>query len=225
VGSLQPVALPGGEQAIRQPWRMACAWLQEAAGEPAEIPVPLAGRVDPGRWDAVARLARSGLRSPQTTSVGRLFDAVAALAGVRAVNNYEGQAAIELEAICDPHEPGAFPLPLHADAGMLRLDAREMIRAVAAAVHAGEPPGRIATRFHTGLARGVARACTRLSAEHDTRTVVLAGGVFANRRLLEAAASDLQAEGLRVLRPVRLPAGDGGVAYGQAAAAAWQHRG
>ena len=106
-GHLWPARLPGGDRAAREPWRMACAWLLEAAGD-AGPPPPgaLAGRVEPDRWRAVARLARSGLAAPVTTSAGRLFDAVAALCGLRAETTYEGQAAVELEAACDPAERG-----------------------------------------------------------------------------------------------------------------------
>ena len=112
VGSLLPVALPGGASAIRQPWRMACSWLSAAVdgGEP-DLPASLAGRVDPRAWAQVRRLAAGGgAAAPATTSMGRLFDAVAALAGIRAEVNYEGQAAIELEAACDPDERGSYPI-------------------------------------------------------------------------------------------------------------------
>ena len=125
-GHLLPVRLPGGEQAVRQPWRMACAWLAAATGE-EEPPLPrtLAGRVDPARWRAVARLARSGLASPVTTSAGRLCDAVAALCGLRTEVRYEGQAAIELEAAAAPGDHGAYPVGLGGDP--LVLDPRETI--------------------------------------------------------------------------------------------------
>jgi hydrogenase maturation protein HypF len=105
-GHLWPVRMPGGEAAIREPWRMACAWLA-AAG----VDSPLTG-VDPAAWERVASLARSGFASPVTTSMGRLFDAVAALCGIRRAVTYEGQAAIELEAAADRREAGVYPLPL-----------------------------------------------------------------------------------------------------------------
>ena len=120
VGSLHAVRLPGGERAIKQPWRMAGAWLL-AAGEEGwdgvpPLPAALRGRVDPAGWRQVLGLARSGLASPLTSSIGRLFDAVAALCGVCPEVNYEGQAAIELEAACDPSERGRYPVALQ-DAG------------------------------------------------------------------------------------------------------------
>src|SRR5439155_7921939 len=109
-GHLWPVRLPGGDQAVREPWRMACAWLVEAlnGGDPA-VPRRLRAQVDGARWHAVAELARTGVAAPLTTSVGRLFDAVAALCGLRAAVTYEGQAAVELEAAVRPGDAGAYP--------------------------------------------------------------------------------------------------------------------
>ena len=268
VGALWPVRLPGGAQAIRQPWRMTCAWLiaageiaggeiaggeiaggeiaggeigggetaggeigggETAGGEiggaekdvsPA-IPPALVGAVDPDTWRRVAHLARSGLASPVTTSVGRLFDAISSLCGLRAEINYEGQAAIELEAACDPAERRDYPMPIRtAPDGLITLDARETVDAAARDAANGVPAALIAARFHNGLARAGTEWCVRAAADHGTEIVVLSGGVFANRRLLEATTAGLQSAGLRVLTPRLLPAGDGGISYGQAAIAA-----
>jgi hydrogenase maturation protein HypF len=152
-----------------------------------------------------------------TTSAGRLFDAVAALCGLRATVTYEGQAAAELEAACDPHERGAYPLPVGAGAV---LDARETIRAVARDVGAGVGTGVVAARFHRALADATARACVEVAARAGTQLAVLSGGVFQNVRLLELTAARLEAAGLRVLVPERLPPNDGGISFGQAAVAA-----
>ena len=208
VGHLLPVRLPGGAQAVREPWRMACAWLVASGIEP------------PAAWRPIVRLARSGLASPWTTSVGRLFDAVAALCGVRSEINYEGQAAIELEAACDPRERGWYLMPVRNADGRLTIDPRETILAVAADVERGAPTGAVASRFHRALARATAKACARAAAENRCDVVVLSGGVFANRRLLEWTIGELSAAAVRVLVPERLPAGDGGISYGQAAVAA-----
>jgi len=104
-GHLAPVPLPGGQAAIRQPWRMAAAYLEAAGLDAGRLDV--AGR-NAGRWPAVVAMARQGLNAPLTSSAGRLFDAVAALLGVRDAVNYEGQAAIELEQLADPAERGAY---------------------------------------------------------------------------------------------------------------------
>lgn len=215
-GHLWPVRLPGGDRAAREPWRMACAWLAEALGGPAPLPAALAGRVDGQVWRAVSEMVRTGLASPVTTSAGRLFDAVAALCGLRTHVTYEGQAAIELEAACDPAERGAYELPV--DGGV--LDARPLVLAVARDVERGVPAGVVAARFHHGLADATAAACVAAAGERGIGTVVLSGGVFQNRRLLERTSVTLRAAGLRVLVPERLPANDGGISFGQAAIAA-----
>ncbi len=220
VGSLWPVRMPGGERAIREPWRMACAWLVEAMGEQPPLPRTLEGVVEPERWRAVAELARTGLASPVTSSVGRLFDAVAALCGLRATVNYEGQAAVELEATRSPDERGSYSMTvIDGDAGFV-LDARETIQVVAREAAAGVPPSIISARFHAGVAESTARACATVAARTEIDTVALSGGVFQNRAFLELTSRRLIEAGLRVLTPRELPPNDGGIAYGQAAVAA-----
>jgi hydrogenase maturation protein HypF len=217
-GHLLPVPLPGGDRAVRQPWRMACAWLGEALGAPPPLPPALAGRVDSATWRAVAQLARTGLASPVTTSAGRLFDAVAALCGLRTEVTYEGQAAIELEAACDPLEQGAYEMPV--DGGV--LDGRPLVLAVARDVEHGVPAGIVAARFHHALADATAVACAAAANARGIGTAVLSGGAFQNARLLDRTATRLRDAGLRVLVPRCLPANDGGIAYGQAVVAAAQ---
>ena len=212
VAHLRPVRMPGAEAAIREPWRMACAWLAEATGEeePA-IPARLGGRVAPATWSAVARLAHAE-RSPLTSSAGRLLDAVAAICGLRARVSYEGQAAIELEAACDPAGHGAYPMD--------GLDPREAVLAAVRDLARGVAVGVVAARVHDGLAAAVAAACARAAGDGGSDLVVLSGGVFQNRRLLGGTAGRLERAGLRVLIPERLPPNDGGISYGQAAVAA-----
>ena len=222
LGALREVPLPGGERAIRQPWRMACAWLLDAVGPEARLPRGLAAAVTPGAWADVRRIAQAGIASPMTSSVGRLFDAVAAICGVRAEVNYEGQAAIELEAACDPAERGRYPMAVLEESGRLVIDPRETIRAVASDADAGVPVGILAARFHSTVAAATVEAVVRLAERAGTETAVLSGGVFNNRRLAEATEAGLERAGLRALIPERLPPGDGGISYGQAAVAAWR---
>jgi hydrogenase maturation protein HypF len=223
VGMLTAVRLPGGERAIRQPWRMACAWLcsiDDAAGVPP-LPGVLAGSVPARAWEQVSELARTGVASPLTTSMGRLFDAVAALCGLRPEVHYEGQAAIELEASIDPAARGRYPLPVARGAdGMLMLDPRETVARVAAEIAAGVPVGVVAARFHAAVAGATVEACARGASESGVDRVVLSGGVFQNRRLLTETAAELRGAGLQVMIPERLPCNDGGIAYGQVAVAA-----
>jgi hydrogenase maturation protein HypF len=213
-GALWPVRMPGGDRAVRQPWRMACAWL--VAAQDTE-PAPLPG-IEPRTWHAVAELARTGLAAPVTTSMGRLFDAVAALCGVRTEVTYEGQAAEELEASADRSERGAYPLDVAAGV----LDARPTVLAVTGDVAAGVAPAVVAARFHRAVARATAQACAGAAATHGLDTVVLSGGVWQNRLLLELTSPLLRDAGLRVLVPERLPPNDGAISFGQAAVAAAQ---
>jgi hydrogenase maturation protein HypF len=217
VGHLRAVRLPGGDSAAREPWRMACEWLAEATNDPLPpVPPALQESVDAERWAAVARIASEGVASPITSSMGRLCDAVAAICGAGARVSYEGQAAIELEALADPHERGRYEMPFEYG----RLDARPAIAAVAAEIAAGGAREIVSARFHNTLIAATASACVQVARERNLSMVVLGGGVFQNRLLLEGAAELITAAGLRVLTPERLPPNDGGISYGQAAIAA-----
>jgi hydrogenase maturation protein HypF len=214
-GHLHPVRMPGGERAIRQPWRMACSWLLETLGSEPPLPPLLAQRVSEEDWSKMAELAGAGLASPVTSSAGRLFDAVAALCGIRAEVNYEGQAAVELEAAADPAVHEAYPLP-----GAELLDARETVLAILTDLGAGVTVAEVAAKFHNAMAEAAARACAEHARAEGIELAVLSGGVFQNRLLLERTAAALERAGLRVLVPRLLPPNDGGVAFGQAAVAA-----
>lgn len=207
---------------------MACAWLVAATDGAPALPATLAAEVEARDWGVVAELARSGFASPRTTSVGRLFDAVAALCGLRARVLYEGQAAAELESIAAPGERGSYPLALvercagdpPASPAPLCLDARELVLAVARDAGAGVPAPAIAARFHNSLADATGAACASVARERRLELACLSGGVFQNRVLLERTATAVRSAGLQVVVPERLPPNDGGIAYGQAAVAA-----
>ncbi len=220
-GHLVPVTLPGGDAAIREPWRMACVWLQAATGSEPDLPMSIHG-VGEARWRAIARLARSGLASPVTTSVGRLFDAVAALAGFAPRVTYEGQAAIELAAAADRKEAGAYAVAVCDHGADVVLDPREMIEAIAADIERGITPATVSAKFHNALADATVGAACRIAERTRVRTLVISGGVFQNRLLLERTAEFAVRAGLRVLTADRVPPNDGGISFGQAAVAAWQ---
>ncbi|WP_018330651.1 carbamoyltransferase HypF [Actinomycetospora chiangmaiensis] len=211
VGHLACVPLPGGAAAVREPWRMVVAHLPEARG--------LAVRDRHAeRWDAVASMARRGVRSPATSSVGRLFDAVAALLDVRDTVTYEGQAAIELEQRVDPSERRGYPVRVRDGV----LEGTDLVQAAADDLRAGVAVGRIAARFHHGLADATVGAVAEAAGERGVGTVALSGGVFVNEVLLERVRTGLEAAGLDVLVPSRVPCNDGGISLGQAAVAAAQ---
>jgi hydrogenase maturation protein HypF len=228
-GLLRPVPMPGGASAIRQPWRMAAAWLAEAFDGPRPLPRRLRGAVAPARWEAMATVMTSREVSPLTSSVGRLLDAVGSLCGLGVEITYEGQAAIALEAAAwqadgPPARRGgarAYELELgDDDEGRLVLDPRGMIRALTADLERGADVGAIAAGVHRALSAATADAVARLAARRGLTTAVLSGGVFQNRWLLESISARLDAAGLRVLVPERLPPNDGGISFGQAAIAA-----
>jgi hydrogenase maturation protein HypF len=221
-GHLRAVTMPGGVAAIREPWRMACAWLGEALGPDPSLPRTLKSVVEPRDWRNCSRVATAGLGSPLTSSMGRLFDAVGALCGGAARVSYEGQAAIELEAMARAGEEAAYELApgRAAETGALVLDPVPAVHEILADLDAGVAAATVASRFHDGVAASTAAACAELAAAAGTEVVVLAGGVFQNRLLLERTAALLDAAGLRVLVPERLPPGDGAISFGQAAVAA-----
>ena len=204
---------------------MACAWLA-AALDNAEPPIPpgLRGEVSDAEWLTACRLAESGLNSPLTSSAGRLFDAVAAICGLRARVSYEGQAAAELEGRSSRRERGAYPMPLidatRESGPATEIDARAAILALSEEIAGGAEPELAGARFHNALAAATAEACAREAERRGLARVVLSGGVFQNRRLVEGTARRLGEVGLEVLVPRRLPPNDAGVSYGQAAVAA-----
>ncbi|WP_307848667.1 carbamoyltransferase HypF [Microbispora oryzae] len=222
-GYLEPLPMPGGAAAIREPWRMAAAYLDLALGGcvPDDMDVV---RRNADRWPAVVALARAGVGSPRTSSMGRLFDAVAAITCGRDVITYEGQAAVELERRADPAEPGAYECPLLAGApattALFTAAGPELVAAVVDDLGAGTPAEVVAARFHNAVARLVADGCARLRDAGAPSTVALSGGVFQNMLLLERATDLLEADGFRVLTHRRVPPNDGGVSLGQAAVAA-----
>ncbi len=219
VGHLAPVGLPGGAAAIREPWRMAMAWVHAALGPDAAEAV--GRRLDPRADRLLALLEGGGLRA--TTSVGRLFDAVAALVGMRARVSYEGQAAIELEAAAatvGAAEAPCYPMEVRPVGGVAVLDPRPLVAAVVQDAAAGVAPAVIAAGFHRGLAAATADVAAASAGAHGVDTVVLTGGVFQNVRLSAALEELLARRGLRVLVHRTVPPNDGGISVGQAAVAA-----
>ena len=215
-GRLRPIRLPGGERAIKEPWRMACAWLTDMR---VALP-PAFEDIAQQRWNMVARMSLQGIGSPFTSSMGRMFDAVAAICGVRLEVSYEGQAAVEFEALADRAAADPYPLEFEHRNEAVALDPRPMILAVLDDIAAGVPVSTISARFHAGLARATADVLVLVAERHELQLAVLAGGVFQNRLLLELTIDALHTAGLRVLVPETLPPNDGQIAFGQVAIAA-----
>ena len=221
-GHLAPVPMPGGAAAIRQPWRMAAAYLDAAFSGTPPDGLGVVQR-NAAHWTAVIAMGRRGINSPLTSSAGRLFDAVAALLGVRDAINYEGQAAVELEQLADPHEAGAYQAQIenHVPFGINGFD---LVREAAGDIAAGTPRELVAARFHHGVAALIEAGCVLLRERHGLGTVALSGGVFQNLLLLRGAVARLEARGFRVLVHSRVPCNDGGISLGQAVVAAARDR-
>ncbi|UCH79547.1 MAG: carbamoyltransferase HypF [Candidatus Coatesbacteria bacterium] len=216
---LKYVPLPGGDQAAREPWRMALSWLRELYGDDAlRQPLPALAEIPARRRELVLEAAARGVNSPPTSSIGRLFDAVASLVGLRNAVNYEGQAAIELEQLASPDEEEAYEFA-YEEGEPLVIDAAPVIAAVVADVVAGTAPEAIAGRFHNGLAAAIVAVASALREKSGPEVVALGGGVFQNVTLLEKTVPALETAGFRVLLHRQVPTNDGGLSLGQAAVA------
>ncbi|MHB0979300.1 MAG: carbamoyltransferase HypF [Thermoleophilia bacterium] len=245
VAHLDRLAMPGGETAVREPWRLALSLLEHCgmAPEPGQETLPPHLQVLPGAagilsrpWRLVLRALRSGVNAPPTSSAGRLFDAVSSLLGLRYEAGYEGQAAIALETAARRHYASAgLPEPDEAPGWIVHLAEPPVSpgtvtpsvlpiapigHAVVVDAVAGLPTPAIAARFHHALAWITAAAAERAATAHGLDTVALSGGVFQNMLLLELLATQLEYRGLRVLVHRKVPTNDGGLCLGQAETAA-----
>ncbi|HJT57458.1 MAG TPA: carbamoyltransferase HypF [Ktedonobacteraceae bacterium] len=233
------VPLPGGEQAVRQPWRMAATYLHQAYGDAfLDLDIPLVHRLNRSTWRTLSQMAARGINSPATSSLGRLFDAVAALVGLpigagvepyAGTLLYEGQAAIELEIAALASVPKAFentqqniyPCTLKKrDAQATLLDVTPMIRAIVSDIQQGKPVSVIVHCFHRTIAELLATTCAGVRAQTGMNIVALSGGVFQNRLLLEQLVIRLENMAFQVYINRCVPPNDGGLSLGQIAVAA-----
>lgn len=222
IGRLAPFPLPGGEAAIREPWRIASGFmgLPEAEGLRGRFAEGMHAllRVDGKRavHDAILEMVRREA-TPMTSSCGRLFDAVSALLGLCPSVTYEGQAAIRLEAYQDLSVTTSAPFPIRERGGLLELDTAAFFLHLLELRRAGVPVPDLARRFHLGLTEGLAELALSGARRCGVRTVALSGGVFHNRTIALLLPEALARRGLVPLTHHALPPGDGGLSYGQAA--------
>lgn len=217
---LREVPMPGGAAAVRRPARMAVGLLAGLDRALLDHPgaAPLRDRLAAGEEETLLRMIERGVNSPLTSSMGRLFDAVAALTGVRDDAAYEGQAAIELEAVMDPSSEGSYEFGVESSGGLV-LDPLPMIEGVLDDLASGTTPGTISARFHRAVANASVRLAAAAAEVCETAEVALSGGVFMNRFLAETLPPMLSAEGLMPLTHRVLPFNDGAVSFGQAVVA------
>jgi hydrogenase maturation protein HypF len=218
VAHLDYVPMPGGAKAIREPWRMAAVYLERAFGDDfLNLDLPFVRNMDRKVWTTLRRMSATGTNSPETSSMGRLFDAVSSLLGLRNAVNYEGQAAIELEAVVSRSSTRNYEFEIGADGHTIKAEA--LIRRAVEDLLDGVPEGEVSAGFHLGIIRLISTLTLRLRDERQLNRVVLSGGVFQNRFLLERTCRLLEDDGFQVFTHRRVPTNDGGISFGQAAVA------
>jgi hydrogenase maturation protein HypF len=220
-GHLRYVPLPGGDAAVRQPWRMALSYLRDAFGQ--QIPDTLVRfpGVKEKQIELVTAMLAKHIQTVETSSCGRLFDAIAAILGIASEVTFEGQAAIALETAAArgserlQSNPDHYPFDIEV-AEPLVLDLRATIRAIADEVARGRPAEEISAIFHNTLAAAIVEVCVRVRLSDGLDRVCLSGGTFQNLYLLERTIVELRRRGFAVFLHAQVPANDGGIALGQA---------
>ena len=220
-GYIDYVPMPGSNAAIKEPWRMGLSYLYQAFGDQAvSLDLPLLQTVTGDRAGVIIQMMKKGLNSPETSSLGRLFDGVAAIIGHRDKVRFEGQAAMELEMITAPEETGLYDWQWTRADDRYLIDPGRLIRQVVADCGDNVPAAVISSRFHNTLTRLFADLCDRIREETGLDRVVMSGGVFQNVTLLNALTATLAKMEFKVYSQKLVPANDGGISLGQAVAAA-----
>ncbi len=223
---LEYLPLPGGDAAVRRPYRIAVAYVLTLLGEEALKPgLPFMKDVSSVELEIVKRQIERGVNSPLTSSMGRLFDAVSALIGIRGEIDYEGQAAIELEMAAykvdyaDARE--SYPYSIVEDSRVWIVKVADLLSAIVEELRRGVPAAAISAKFHNTVARIVNQICQLTASDTGIDQVVLSGGVFQNRLLLRKAIDFLEGSGFQVFTHKQVPCNDGGISLGQAAIASF----
>ncbi len=221
------VPLPGGEAAIREPWRMAVSYLAHHFGreflkrQSLNLHIPFVRQLDRPKVELLLRMIEQGVNSPLTSSCGRLFDAVAALSGIRQAVNYEAQAAIELEmAITESEDETGYPVELTPEGSGWIIGTRPLFEALLGDLGRNLPTGAISRRFHNGLVEVFVQLATLLRQKTALDRVCLSGGTFHNIYLSQRLEARLSQAGFEVFTQKEVPSGDGGLSLGQALVAA-----
>ncbi|MDT5271265.1 MAG: hydrogenase maturation protein HypF [Acidobacteriota bacterium] len=218
VAHLDYVPMPGGAKAVREPWRMAAVYLHRTFGDDfLNLDLPFVRKLNRHAWATLSSMTKSGTNSPETSSIGRLFDAVAGLLCLRSSVNYEGQAAIELETLADRACEQGYEFRFDEDRGVIKAEG--VVRAAAEDLLEGLAPTTVSAKFHLGVAALIASVACRVREERRLNRVVLSGGVFQNMFLLGRARRALKCDGFEVFTHGRVPTNDGGISLGQAAIA------
>jgi hydrogenase maturation protein HypF len=213
--------MPGGAAAIRRPARMAFGLLMgtDAALLHHDGARTLMEALSAEERATLPTMIARGINSPMTSSMGRLFDAVAALAGVRYDALYEGQAAIELEAVADPAAEGSYTFGLVRAGGETVLDPLPVVEGILADLACSTPSSTVSMRFHRAVITAASQAAIEIARARGIYHVAASGGVFMNRILMAGVAEAVGRAGLTFLTHEKLPVNDGSVSFGQAVVA------
>ncbi len=214
---LEYLPLPGGALAIRKPYRAAIGYLL-ALGIDLDKKLPFLKQVDTEEIAVIKTQVEKGFNTPLTSSMGRLFDAVAALSGVRGVIEYEAQAAIDLEMLAydAPNENGYYPYSLEKKDGISMIKVRYLLEVIIKDILNATPKSIIAARFHNTVAQMILEICQSIATETGIKRAALSGGVFQNRLLSRKTVSLLESAGFEVYTHRQVPCNDGGISLGQA---------
>ena len=221
MGHLEYLPLPGGDAAIRRPYRTAIAYVSKLLGEDSiGSALGFSKQVDAAEIELVQRQIQAGLNSPLTSSMGRLFDAVSALLGIRGEIDYEGQAAVELEMIAYDDTGGAgnegYPYSIRENEGLRIVQLEELLSDIVGDLRKGITASTISARFHNTVSRMVCEVCQLIARTTGINQVALSGGVFQNRLLIRKVVPLLESAGFSVLTHRQVPCNDGGISLGQA---------
>ncbi len=216
-GHLKYQVMPGGEQVIHQPWRMAFSYLYSIFGQNLfGFDIPLIRRRDSREISILAQMMNQKINTPYTSSCGRLFDAVSSLIGLRDEVNFEGQAAMELESMCQSKYAQHYPYHIEETPVGLNVNLEQMFHRLIHDVAAGEPKNKIATQFHHTITEFTLSMCLKIRKHFHLHTVVLSGGVFQNAFLLEQTIRKLKEKDFEVFIHQKMPPNDACISLGQA---------
>ncbi len=216
------VSMPGGAAAIKEPWRMAVGYLHDAFGDSLrDLEIPMLGHIASAKLKIIVEMIQKGVNCPQTSSLGRLFDGVAAIVGIRNQVNFEGQAAMELEMLAADDTASIYDFERLTGTGdCIQILPAPIIRGIVEDIQSGVAIAQISIKFHKTLIALFAEICADIRRERDLNRVVLSGGCFQNRILLSGMIQELASRDFAVFAHQRAPTNDGGIALGQALIAA-----
>jgi len=217
---LKYIPLPGGDMAVKEPWRMGSTYLYKTFGKDfLNLDIDFVRRLDKRKWEVIKNMINKGVNSPENSSIGRLFDAVSSILGIRDTATYQGQAAIELEMIVEKSVRECYKFRIKKDKNIYILDPKPVIEAIVKDIESGVTKEIISAKFHRGLSGMILEVSNLLREETGINIVCLTGGVFQNIVLRKEATAKLQEGKFKVYNHKKIPPNDGGISAGQVAIA------